>query len=165
VRRAGQELFNENLSTLRALWSDVTRRIQSLRDNPACAESEFQLKLDRTDPGITPKLTFDLGVMATEGPRDSTAESAFSHSVASAPSVATFRPPIAIPGADGNSRIYPWFACIRLVDPNNVQHLLSQSISRQHRLSHQERTISSRQSFCHSTALLSASVRTRPDNL
>jgi phosphoribosylformylglycinamidine synthase len=27
---------------------------------PACAESEFQLKLDRTVPGITPKITFTI---------------------------------------------------------------------------------------------------------
>ena len=31
-----------------------------MRDNPACAESEFQLKLDQNDPGITPVITFDL---------------------------------------------------------------------------------------------------------
>ncbi|HEY4246981.1 MAG TPA: phosphoribosylformylglycinamidine synthase [Lacunisphaera sp.] len=60
VKQSGQELLNENLSTLRALWSDVTRRISALRDNPACAESEYQLKLDRSDPGITPKILFDL---------------------------------------------------------------------------------------------------------
>ncbi len=60
VRQAGQVLLDHDLSELRALWSDTTRRIATLRDNPACAESEYQLKLDRTDPGITPKLTFDL---------------------------------------------------------------------------------------------------------
>ena len=59
ITQSGRELFNENLSTLRAVWSDVTRRIQSLRDNPDCAESEYQLKLDRSDPGITPLITFD----------------------------------------------------------------------------------------------------------
>ena len=64
VRRAGQELLNQNLSELRALWSDATRRIASLRDNPACAESEYQLKLDPTDPGLSPKVTFDLGAPA-----------------------------------------------------------------------------------------------------
>lgn len=57
---AGEKiLLNENLSTLRAIWSDPTRRIAALRDNPAAAESEFQLKLDRTDPGLTPKITFE----------------------------------------------------------------------------------------------------------
>jgi len=54
----GTLLFDEDLSALRAIWSDVTRRIAQLRDNPACADSEYQLKLDRSDPGISPKLTF-----------------------------------------------------------------------------------------------------------
>ncbi|MFO1451607.1 MAG: phosphoribosylformylglycinamidine synthase subunit PurQ, partial [Opitutaceae bacterium] len=57
-RQAGTVLIDEDLFALRAVWSDVTRRIALLRDNPACAESEYQLKLDRTDPGITPRLTF-----------------------------------------------------------------------------------------------------------
>ncbi|MSU48762.1 MAG: phosphoribosylformylglycinamidine synthase, partial [Opitutus sp.] len=60
VKRGGTVLFEENLFALRAIWSDVTRRIAALRDNPACAESEFQLKLDPADPGITPQITFDL---------------------------------------------------------------------------------------------------------
>ncbi|MBM3854973.1 MAG: phosphoribosylformylglycinamidine synthase, partial [Verrucomicrobia bacterium] len=61
VRRAGALLLDQDLFALRAIWSDVTRRLAALRDNPACAEQEFQLKLDPTDPGITPKLTFPLG--------------------------------------------------------------------------------------------------------
>jgi phosphoribosylformylglycinamidine synthase len=59
VKQAGQVVLEENLSTLRAVWSDVTRRIAALRDNPACAESEYQLKLDPSDPGIRPVITFD----------------------------------------------------------------------------------------------------------
>ncbi|MCC6415653.1 MAG: phosphoribosylformylglycinamidine synthase [Opitutaceae bacterium] len=53
-------LLEENLSTLRSYWSDVTRRIAALRDNPECAEQEYQLKLDSKNPGITPKLTFSV---------------------------------------------------------------------------------------------------------
>jgi len=88
VKRAGQEILNENLSTLRALWSDVTRRIAAMRDNPACAESEYQLKLDRSDPGITPLITFDLNHSYTEGlksPTESTESKA--SGLTSSPSV------------------------------------------------------------------------------
>ena len=60
VKRAGQTLLDENLFSLRAIWSDVTRRIAALRDNPTAAESEYQLKLDPTNPGITPKITFEI---------------------------------------------------------------------------------------------------------
>jgi len=58
VRQGSDVLLDEDLFDLRAIWSDVTRRIQALRDNPAGAEQEHQLKLDRTNPGIRPKLTF-----------------------------------------------------------------------------------------------------------
>ncbi|HYC72589.1 MAG TPA: phosphoribosylformylglycinamidine synthase [Opitutaceae bacterium] len=58
VRQDGRTLFDEDLFALRAVWSDVTRRIQGLRDNPKGAEQEYQLKLDRTNPGIRPKLTY-----------------------------------------------------------------------------------------------------------
>jgi phosphoribosylformylglycinamidine synthase len=59
IKRAGQEIYNGNLSKLRDTWSDVTRRIASLRDNPACAEQEHALRLDRKNPGLSPKVTFD----------------------------------------------------------------------------------------------------------
>ncbi|MEO6003444.1 MAG: phosphoribosylformylglycinamidine synthase [Opitutus sp.] len=60
ISRGGRSLHEENLFALRAIWSDVTRRIAALRDNPAAAESEQQLRLDATNPGITPKLTFEI---------------------------------------------------------------------------------------------------------
>jgi len=59
ITQEGRELLSSDLSALRGLWSDATRRIAALRDNPECAESEYRLKLDRANPGITPKLSFD----------------------------------------------------------------------------------------------------------
>ncbi|MFA5264186.1 MAG: phosphoribosylformylglycinamidine synthase [Opitutaceae bacterium] len=53
-------LFGDTLSNLRAIWSDTTRRIQALRDNPECAESEYRLKLAQDDPGISPLVAFDV---------------------------------------------------------------------------------------------------------
>jgi len=69
IARAGTVLFEEGLSELRALWSDVTRRIATMRDNPACAQSEFELKLQRDDPGISAKLTFDYPPIASAAKR------------------------------------------------------------------------------------------------
>ncbi|MFH1497665.1 MAG: phosphoribosylformylglycinamidine synthase [Verrucomicrobiota bacterium] len=60
ITRGGQSLYNENLTTLRNVWSDVTRRIAGLRDNPACAEQEHALRLDRANPGLSPKVAFEL---------------------------------------------------------------------------------------------------------
>ncbi len=65
IARGGKAIYEENLFALRAIWSDVTRRIAALRDNPACAESEAKLRLDATNPGITPKLSFDLSQLST----------------------------------------------------------------------------------------------------
>ncbi len=51
-----------SLSELRAIWSNTTYQIAKLRDNPKCAESEYRLKLDAANPGITPKVLFDVSV-------------------------------------------------------------------------------------------------------
>ena len=58
MKQSGKELFNESLVTLRGWWSDVTHRIAAMRDNPAAADQEHALRLDKTDPGMTPKITF-----------------------------------------------------------------------------------------------------------
>jgi phosphoribosylformylglycinamidine synthase len=52
IRRAGQEIYNESLTTLRGIWSDVTRRIAALRDNPESAEQEHQVRVDRAIRGF-----------------------------------------------------------------------------------------------------------------
>ncbi len=48
-------------------WTETSFRMQSLRDNPACALEEFDALLDRDDPGISPVLTFDLAEDGTVG--------------------------------------------------------------------------------------------------
>ncbi len=71
ITRGGKTIFEENLFSLRAIWSDVTRRIATLRDNPACAEQEHALRVDPQNPGLTPKLTFsasDFSLPATRYP-------------------------------------------------------------------------------------------------
>jgi len=58
VKQSGRELFNESLVTMRGWWSDVTHRIAAMRDNPKAADQEHALRLDKVDPGMTPKITF-----------------------------------------------------------------------------------------------------------
>jgi phosphoribosylformylglycinamidine synthase len=58
VRQEGRTLVDEHLFALRAIWSDVTRRIAALRDNPVHAEQEHSVRLDPRNPGIRPVLTF-----------------------------------------------------------------------------------------------------------
>jgi len=52
--------LSESRVHLQRLWSEVSYRMQSLRDNPECAKEEYDQILDAMNPGITAKLTFDL---------------------------------------------------------------------------------------------------------
>jgi phosphoribosylformylglycinamidine synthase len=57
--RDAKIIYNEQRSSLHRLWSETSWRIARLRDNPDCADQEYDRLLDEADPGITPKLTFD----------------------------------------------------------------------------------------------------------
>ena len=95
IRSAGRPVFEENLFRLRAIWSDVTRRIAALRDNPACAEQEFQLKLEAENPGITPRITFPFRSASDERPGAVQGNSAVAPATAVSPLRQT-RPAVAI---------------------------------------------------------------------
>ena len=55
----GKRVLDEARSELHRAWSETTYRMQSLRDNPDCAQQEYDRLLDAGDPGISPKLTFN----------------------------------------------------------------------------------------------------------
>ncbi|MES2935560.1 MAG: phosphoribosylformylglycinamidine synthase [Pseudomonadota bacterium] len=57
--RDAKLIFTQAVADLHRLWSDTSWRIARQRDNPACADAEYDRILDRADPGISPKLTFD----------------------------------------------------------------------------------------------------------
>ena len=59
VQRAGETLYAENGVKLQCMWSETTYQMQKLRDNPACAQQEFDSLLDASDPGLHVKLTYD----------------------------------------------------------------------------------------------------------
>ena len=82
ISEAGQIIFEEDLYALRTVWSDVSFRIQSLRDNPESAASEHAIRQDRENPGISPKIDFDLNPVGF---------SAISASSAAKPQIAILR--------------------------------------------------------------------------
>lgn len=51
-------LFSESRAQLQRLWSETSYRIQALRDNPDCAQQEFDALLSE-DPGLSVNLSFD----------------------------------------------------------------------------------------------------------
>jgi phosphoribosylformylglycinamidine synthase len=59
VRAVGREVFAASRTDLQRAWSETTFHMQRLRDNPDCAQQEYDRLLDAGDPGITPRLTFD----------------------------------------------------------------------------------------------------------
>ncbi len=59
ISHSGSQWLDRKLTDLRAIWSETSYQMQSLRDNSQCAEQEKQLRADPTNPGIQPKLTFD----------------------------------------------------------------------------------------------------------
>ena len=59
VRSGGNTVYDARLTDLNRLWSSLTTRMQALRDNPACAEEEFDNLLDEENPGMRFLLTYD----------------------------------------------------------------------------------------------------------
>ena len=59
IAQAGKKLFSENAIELSRIWSATSWQMQKLRDNPACAQQEYDAKLDATDPGLHAKLSYD----------------------------------------------------------------------------------------------------------
>jgi len=56
---SGREIFREKRIDLHRAWSETTWHLQKLRDNPDCAQQEYDRILDAGDPGLGAKLTFD----------------------------------------------------------------------------------------------------------
>jgi phosphoribosylformylglycinamidine synthase len=72
VWREGEMLFSDSGVNLQRIWSETTYQMQKLRDNPDCAQSEFDRLLDVTDPGLHVTLTYDPNeVQVSLNPRSS----------------------------------------------------------------------------------------------
>jgi len=57
--RGGSEVYGANRADLQRAWSEVTYRLQSLRDNPECAREEYERIGDAADWGLSADLGFD----------------------------------------------------------------------------------------------------------
>jgi phosphoribosylformylglycinamidine synthase len=58
IWRNAKRVFSAPRAELQRIWSEVSHRIASLRDDPACAEEEYAALLDAEDPGLSATLTF-----------------------------------------------------------------------------------------------------------
>jgi phosphoribosylformylglycinamidine synthase len=59
ITRGDEKLYSESGVTLQRIWSETTYQMQKLRDNPTCAQQEFDSLLDAADPGLHVKLTYN----------------------------------------------------------------------------------------------------------
>ena len=57
--RDGQKIWGKPRTELGAIWSQVSHGIMAARDNPDCAQAEFDVWADRDDPGFSPRVAFD----------------------------------------------------------------------------------------------------------
>jgi phosphoribosylformylglycinamidine synthase len=60
IWRDAQQIFHAPRKDLQQLWEKPSSAIVALRDNPQCARSEQSRIDDLSDPGISPKLSFNL---------------------------------------------------------------------------------------------------------
>jgi phosphoribosylformylglycinamidine synthase len=58
--RDGVVVLENSRTYFRTLWAQTTFRMQSLRDNPECAQQEHDVKYDTEDPGLNADLSFDI---------------------------------------------------------------------------------------------------------
>ena len=57
--RKNATVLDATRTELRSAWSETSYRLQSLRDNPACAREEHEQAIDPRDPGLFATLTYD----------------------------------------------------------------------------------------------------------
>jgi phosphoribosylformylglycinamidine synthase len=59
VSANGAVLYSASRPALHRLWSEVSFRMQELRDNPECAREEYSRLEDTGDPGLHARLSYD----------------------------------------------------------------------------------------------------------
>lgn len=59
IHQDGRVVFAESRVALHRAWSETTYQMQKLRDNPQCAQQEYDRILDEKDAGLHAKLSFD----------------------------------------------------------------------------------------------------------
>jgi phosphoribosylformylglycinamidine synthase len=60
IMQNGNEIFSATRKELQQTWSEVSYRMQALRDNPDCAKQQFECIADDNDPGLSATLSFDV---------------------------------------------------------------------------------------------------------
>ncbi len=54
IKQAGKVVYKNTRAELQSWWAETSYQIQKLRDNPTCAQQEFENIQNNNDPGISP---------------------------------------------------------------------------------------------------------------
>ena len=65
IKHKGKVVYSAGVNQLHRLWSLTSYHIQALRDNPACAEEEFNCLQDAADPGLSIMPTYQVRAILT----------------------------------------------------------------------------------------------------
>ncbi|HEY8158357.1 MAG TPA: phosphoribosylformylglycinamidine synthase [Methylobacter sp.] len=60
IRHMGEIIYSAGRAELQSIWSELSYKMQALRDNPECAQQQFERIADDADPGLNVALTFDV---------------------------------------------------------------------------------------------------------
>lgn len=58
IKQHGKVVFSDTRVNLHRMWSETTYQMQKLRDNPACAQQEYDRLLDENNRGLFAELTY-----------------------------------------------------------------------------------------------------------
>ncbi|NOS98287.1 MAG: phosphoribosylformylglycinamidine synthase [Methylotenera sp.] len=58
IKQHGKLVFSDARVNLHRMWSETTYQMQKLRDNPACAQQEYDRILDESNSGLFAELTY-----------------------------------------------------------------------------------------------------------
>ena len=60
IRHSGELVYSAGRAEMQAVWSELSCKMQALRDNPECAQQQFDRIADDSDPGLNVALTFNV---------------------------------------------------------------------------------------------------------
>ncbi len=58
IAQHGKAIFSDTRTNLHRMWSETTYQMQKLRDNPVCAQQEYDRILDESNRGLFSELTY-----------------------------------------------------------------------------------------------------------
>ncbi|MEO6118749.1 MAG: phosphoribosylformylglycinamidine synthase, partial [Methylotenera sp.] len=58
ITQHAKAVFSDSRTNLHRMWSETTYQMQKLRDNPKCAQEEYDSILDENNPGLSTQLTY-----------------------------------------------------------------------------------------------------------